>query len=187
MRYILIILSLLILTGCNPFISKELRRKNKANRKLERLTNKYPELLTQDTIYNMVAIEAVKVEIDSFIVIQKDTAIIDSLVNLIENKETRKVIKEYITNYVPFKDTTIHLIDGFKVSFYAVGGNIHYTIDKPSETLKKKVRTLVPKVSKVELTIIEQAQNLLSKLWRWFIFIILAIILYKFVIKFLSK
>ena len=187
MKNILILLLALSFLSCNPFISKELRRKNKANRKLERLTNKFPELLTQDTIYNMVAIEAVKVEIDSFIVIQKDTTTIDSLVNLIENKETRKVIKEYITNYIPFKDTVIHLTDGFKVTFYSSGGNIHYAIDKPAETLKKKVRTLVPKVSKVELTIIEQAQNLFSKFWKWFIFVIIGFVLYKVVVKFLSK
>ena len=62
MKNILILLLALSFISCNPFISKELRRKNKANRKLERLTNKFPELLTQDTIYNMVAIEAVKVE-----------------------------------------------------------------------------------------------------------------------------
>ena len=187
MKNILILLLALSFLSCNPFISKELRRKNKANRKLERLTNKFPELLTQDTIYNMVAIEAVKVEIDSFIVVQKDTATIDSLVNLIENKETRKVIKEYITNYVPFKDTVIHLTDGFKVTFYSSGGNIHYTIDKPAETLKKKVRTLVPKVSKVELTTYEKIVNGFKPFFWWFIFIVLLIIIYKTVIRFFSK
>ena len=175
MKKLLILLFCISFIGCNPFISKELRKKKRANRKLERLIKKYPELKTTDTISYNVVMKTKEVKIDSFIVVEKDTAKIDSLVNLIENKETRKVIKEYITSYVPFKDTVIHLINGFNISFYSSNGNIHYTIDKPSEVLKKNVRIEVPKIEKIELTPFEKVAEFVSKFF-WFIVLSLLII-----------
>ena len=49
MKKIVLILLCISFISCNPFISKDLRRKNRANRKLERLTTKFPSLINKDT------------------------------------------------------------------------------------------------------------------------------------------
>lgn len=175
----------ILIVGCNPFISKELRRKNKCNRKVEKELKRHkkkvakiavncPEIIKEEVVVDTVEIEVPKVELDSFIVIKKDTAQIDSLVSLIKNKKTREVIRKYITEYIPFKDTVIHLKDGFKVKFYSVNGNIHYSIDKPAERIKKKVRTKVPVVAKIELTTWEKIINGAKDFW-WVIVLFLSI------------
>lgn len=169
MKNLLIFLLAFTFASCNPFISKDLRRKNRCNKKLERVVSRCPELLRNDTIIDTVIIEVPKIEIDSFIVIKKDTAKIDSLVNLIKNKKTREVIREYITKYVPFKDTVIHLVDGFKVSFYSRDGNIHYSIDKPLEVIKVENETIIPVIKPIELTTIEKIMNFFSRFWWWFV------------------
>jgi hypothetical protein len=119
------------------------------------------------------------VEIDSFIVIQKDTSTIDSIVNLIRNKQTREIVKDYIIKYVPFKDTVIHLIDGYSVSFYSKGGNIHYSIDKPVEVLEIENETIIPVVKPVELTTMEKILNFFGRFWWWLIVAVLCFIGYK--------
>ena len=177
MKNLLIFLLALTFASCNPFISKDLRKKKRCNKKLERVVSRCPELLNNDTIIDTVVIEVPKVEIDSFIVIKKDTAEIDSLVNLIKNKKTREVIRKYITKYVPFKDTVIHLVDGFKVSFYSKGGNIHYSIDKPLEVIKIENETIVPVVKQIELTWWEKVLEFCYRFWLWFvIFLVLFIV-----------
>ena len=97
MKNIIIIFFAFSFISCNPFITKDLRRKNNCNKKLERVVKKCPELLKKDTIRDTLEVKIPEVKIDSFIVIQKDTAEIDSLISLIQDKEVREVIKEYIT------------------------------------------------------------------------------------------
>jgi len=186
MKYFIIILLSFLFASCNPFISKDLRRKNKCNRKLERVVRKCPELLSTDTIIDTVIIEVPKIEIDSFIVIKKDTTAIDSIVNLIKNKQTREIVKDYIIKYVPFKDTVIHLIEGFSVSFYSKDGNIHYSIDKPVEVIKIEKEVIVPVIKPVQLTTMEKALNFFSRFWWWFVVAALCFIGYKIFKKWLN-
>ena len=169
MKNLLILFLAISFISCNPFISKELRRKKKCNKKLERVVNKCPELLQNDTIRDTVSIIVPEVRIDSFIVIQKDTNEIDSLVNLIQDKEVRKVIKKYITEYIPFKDTIKQIIDGYTFRFYINGGNIHYEVDKPSQRVKMETEVIIPVVKPVELTLVEQFLDFFSRFWWWFI------------------
>ena len=49
MKNLIIILLALSFISCNHLINKDLRRKNKCNRKFEKVINKCPELLIQDT------------------------------------------------------------------------------------------------------------------------------------------
>lgn len=169
MKYFIIILLSFIFTSCNPFISKELRRKNKCNRKLERVIKKCPELLGTDTIRDTVSIVVPEVRIDSFIVIQKDTAEIDSLLNLIQDQGVREVFKQYIYNYKPFNDTITHIIDGYIFSFYAEGKNIRYEVKKPVEVLKIENETIIPVVKLIELTTLEKILNFMGRFWWWFV------------------
>ena len=186
MKNLIIIFLAVIFVSCNPFISKDLRRKNKCNRKLERVVKKCPELLQNDTIIDTVSILLPEVRIDSFIIIEKDSFEIDSLVNLIENKEVQEIIKEYITNYIPFKDTIIHKIEGFTFLFYIYGENIRYEVVKPLEVIKIETEVIVPVVKPIELNVIEKILNFLSRFWWWFILALLCFIGYKAANKWLN-
>jgi hypothetical protein len=169
MKNLLILFLAVSFISCNPFITKELRRKKKCNKKLERVINKCPELLKADTIRDTVSIMIPEVRIDSFIVIEKDSAEIDSLVNLIQDQGVREIIKQYITKYVPFKDTLRHEIDGYTFLFYVDGQNIRYEVKKPLEVVKIENEIIVPIVRPVELTTFEKVLDFFSRFWWWFV------------------
>ena len=179
MKYFIIILLSFSFISCNPFISKDLRKKNKCNKKLERVIKKCPDLLKNDTIIDTVSIVVPEIRIDSFIVIQKDSNEIDSLINLIQDPGVREVIKEYITEYIPFKDTIKHEIDGFTFLFYFIGQNIHYEVKKPLEVIKKETVTPYKFVKPIELTLLDKFLNFISVSWWWFLIAIAVLIVYK--------
>lgn len=183
MKRLIIILLALSFVSCNPFLSKEHRRKKKCNRKLERVTDKCPELLTNETVTVIITDTIPEVQIDSFIVLERDTAEIDSLVSLIKNKKTREIIREYITKYVPIKDTTIHLADGYTIKFYSLEGNIHYSVEKPLEVVKTPHEIVVETVKPVELTPTERFLEVIYRFW-W---VILLIILTAIGLKYLHR
>ncbi len=194
-KKLIVAIVLFSLFACNPFITKDLREKNRCNRKVERelkrhnrkvakIAIKCPDIITERTIIDTVLVEIPKVDIDSFIVIQRDTAEIDSLVNLIKNKKTREVIRKYITEYIPFRDTLIHLKDGFKVRFYSVDGNIHYSIDKPLEVVKKENKIVIKEVKEIPLTVLEKIMNFFSVYLLWILVAIIVFFILKLVKKF---
>jgi hypothetical protein len=92
----------IFLASCNPFISKELRRKNKCNRKLQRVTTKCPELIQTDTFTRVVTFEVPKLQIDSFIEIKPDTMWLSE----IRNDTIRQLVREKIFDSFPF-DTIV--------------------------------------------------------------------------------
>ena len=159
MKNIVIVLLAVSFISCNPFISKELRRKNKANRKLERLTNKYPELLTQDaTVYVY----------DTTIITRNSKA--DTIFSL--NFDTITLEKDKIRlKLIKTTDTLI-------VNAECLPDTIR---------IKEYIKVPFEKVQPIELTTYEKIVNGFKAFFWWIVFIILAIILYKLVIKFLSK
>jgi len=159
MKNLLILLLCISFVGCNPFISKELRIKKRANRKLERLVKKYPELLKQDTasiIYDTTIITSNPI-IDTAISLQFDT------ITLEKDKLRLKLIKTTDTLLIDAEclPDTIRIKEFIKVPFN--------------------------KVSTIELTTIEKVSNFISKFWWWcFIFLVLIVggrITYKFLFK----
>ena len=158
MRYITIILSLLILTGCNPFLTKELRRKNKCNRKLKRVVDKCPGLLKQDTavyVYDTTIITA-NSKADTIVSLNFDT------ITLEKDKLRLKLIK-----------TTDTLI-------------INAECLPDTIRIKEYIKVPFEKVQPIELTTYEKMVNGFKPFFWWIVFIIIAIILYKFVVKFLK-
>ena len=73
MRSIALILLCIALIGCSE--QKKLRR---AERKIERLTIKYPQLLVKDTIVDTVQVVVPKVEVDTFFDANQDTVVINN-------------------------------------------------------------------------------------------------------------
>lgn len=153
MKKILLILLSLLLISCNPFISKELRKKNKCNRKLERVLRKCPELLTvkDTTIVLDTTIITKSVKVDTILSINFDT------LEIIKDKFHLKLIRSV--------DTLI--IDG--------------GCESDTIYIDKIVKVPVHTVAPIQLTIIEQLMNVLSKFWIWFVISLVLFICYKVV------
>jgi len=169
MKLALYILSIFILSSCNPFISKDLRKKNRCNRKLERVVKKCPELINTDTIIQEVFIDVPKVKIDSFIVIEPDTTWLIE----IKNDTVRQLVREKIFNSFPFEDTIAHYIDGYTFLFYNLNGNIGYSVTRPPERLLKQIKTPIEVIKPIELTLYEKIQNELGKYILWLVILVI--------------
>lgn len=176
MKKLTIVLLSIFFVSCNPFVSKELRRKNKCNRKVSREIKRHdkkirkiaincPDILVQDTIRDTVKVEVPKVEIRDSIQFVRDTSEIDSLVRLIKNKKTREVIRKYITEYIPIPDTVIHLSDGYTIKVWSDKGNMHYSVDKPAEDIEIPIETIITTPKPIELTLWEKLMNGAKDSW----------------------
>ena len=146
MNKIIVILLSIFLVGCNPFISKDLRRKNKCNRKLERVTKKCPELLKKDTLI---------ANLDTTIVTNEVR--VDTLVST--KHDTIEIIKD------KFRVKIVNLIDTLLVE----GG-----CDADTVVITKTVKVPYKIVTPVKLTILDHIANYFSKLW-WLLLVVLAI------------
>jgi len=155
MRILLIILSLTFFS-CSPFISKELRRKNKCNRKLDRVVRTCPELLTKDTTI---------VNFDTTIVTREVR--VDTLVN--SKFDTIDIIKD------KFHVKIVNLID----SFYIQGG-----CDSDTIYITKEIPIYTDVVREVPLKWYEVVANYLSRFWWWLIILAVLYFILRRLIKF---
>jgi DNA primase catalytic subunit len=159
MKNLIIILLAISFISCNPFISKELRRKNKANRKLEKVINKFPELLKKDTavvVYDTIIITESS-KLDTVVSLDFDT------ITLIKDKLRLKLIKTTDTLIIDAEclPDTIRIKEFIKVPFN--------------------------KVQKVELTTYEKIVNNFKPFFWWFILAIILYIAYKILSNFFPK
>ena len=146
MNKIIVILLSIFLVSCNPFISKDLRRKNKCNIKLERVTKKCPELLKKDTII---------AKVDTTIVTNKVR--VDTLVST--KHDTIEIIKD------KFRVKIVNLIDTLLVE----GG-----CDSDTIIVTRTIRVPYNVVKPIELTPFEKFANWIKPYW-WLLIVFLAI------------
>jgi len=156
MRKIIFILLAITLTGC--VISKSERNDRRGNRKLEKLTDKYPKLITKDTLIDTVTVIIEEVRIDTFIPINNDVSEIDSILLNFEDKldsmtriQLGDEIKYYVTNRQVLEDTLIHEEDGVTVTVWQENGLIRIKVDKPEETITEVVTNVVDTIGPVEI------------------------------------
>jgi len=84
MRNIVFILLAIILSGC--ILSKPERENRRANRKLGKLTDKYTQLITKDTLIDNVTVIIEEGRIDTYMPINNDVTEIDyNLLNFEDN------------------------------------------------------------------------------------------------------
>lgn len=151
------------LSSCNPLIPKELRKKNRCNRKLERVVNKCPDLVKTDTITKTIEVEIPKIQVDSVIIIEPDTMWLSE----IKNDTIREFVRSHVVNSMPFKDTIVHVIDGITFKFFPDEyGNIRYSVTKPPEVITKEIEIEQQTVQKIKLSPFEQLLNYLGS-WIW--------------------
>lgn len=157
------IVLILLFTSCNPFLSTELRRKNRCNRKLERVVRKCPDLVKTDTITKTVEVEIPSIKVDSVIIIEPDTMWLSE----IKNDTIREFVRQNVVNAMPFKDTIVHVIDGITFKFFPDEyGNIRYSVTKPKGTIKKTLQVEQQTIQKIKLSPFEKLLNFFGS-WIW--------------------
>ena len=194
-KLIIILLSSIILIGCSPFINKDLRRKNKCNRKLDRVVRKCPELLKTDTIEKVIVVEIPAIEIRDSIQIVPDTLGVDSIFNSYKTSfldsigqlKLRNTVIKYIQSNPCTSDTLIKKVGRFTVKAWFSNGHMQIDVGAPKRKIRKNIPIEVPVVKNIELTIWEQLMNALSKIWWWIIGVVVLFILYKLFRKSLSS
>jgi len=147
MRNIIVLIISFSLLACNPFISKDLRKKNRANRKLAKVIKKYPELLNKDT--TIVNFDTTIVTTD----VKVDTV-------LSTNFDTLKIVRDKF-HLKLIKTTDTLIIDG---------GCLSDTI-----YIDKEILVPIDVVKPVQLTIAEQVLNGLGRFWWWILIAIILI------------
>lgn len=185
MRY-LIVLTSLLLFSCNPFISKQKRIEKKANRKLERLVQKYPFLKVTDTLTETVSVTIPELKIDTFFVLNQDVSGVDSLLEVYAYKldslskvELSTTIKNYIINRPVLKDTVFIEHQGATIKLWQNGDKLDFKLDIPERVVTKTIKIPVERIV--------YKQNFLSKLldYFWVIFLTCVglFILFRFLFK----
>lgn len=156
MRKVILIAMSFLMIGC--VLSKEERQNKRANRKLERLTDKYPQLLDKDTLRDTVTILVPEIEIDTFIQTNTDVSGVDSILNKFNDKldsltriEVGDEIKYYITKRQVIEDTIIHKEDGVTVSIWQEDELIRVKVEKPEEEVTEVVENIVDVVRPAEI------------------------------------
>ena len=183
MRITLILLSIILLSSCNPFISKDLRKKNKCNRKLERVVKKCPELLNTDTIIDTITVTIPEIRIDTVLKVEIDTLVIGDIINALDTIKTDKEKIRYLTQYVTqamYIDTNL-TIDGVFIHINLLDGELLVSIDKPLEVVKVLDTDIIQTIKKIKLTPLESFTNWIGKFWWILIFALAVLILYRWI------
>lgn len=174
-------------------MTKELRKKNRCNRRLQRVVGKCPQLLNTDTVRDTLRLEIPSIEIDTFFNVEQDTDGIDSIFNLyklnfldsIGGSDLKNTVIRYIENNTYSKDTIVHHINGITFTFFFTKGQLNYRVDRPKEEIEKIVEIPVDIIKPIELTFLEHIQNLLSRFWKWILIVFGIFILYKLFRKYI--
>lgn len=188
-KFLFVLIGLVVLTSCNPFISKELRKKKRCNDKLEkkmdRLVKKCPNLLKVDTIFETIEVPVPEIRIDTFFQVQVDSSKIDSLVRELSAIEDHDERVRYLTKYVTqavYVDTSV-IIDGVTVGVTMINGKLSISVYKPEEIILIEDMDIIKKISKDPLTLSESLWIGFAKFWWWGIILLIIF----FAIRFLYR
>lgn len=180
MKKLLLILLSVFLISCNPFISKELRKKNKCNRKLEKLTEKCPELLQHDTLIVPFEVIVPKIEIKDSLIVEVDTL---ELIKYVPFDKIKYVVKAISLD-------TLVLDSLYKLKISLSNGVFSYDIEIYQRTVKDSLNVPIKVVQTIKLTKFEKFLNWLNNMWHWLLWLLLAIpfyLIYRFCKKYFDK
>jgi len=165
-------------------LTKEERLNKRANKKLENLTAKFPQLLEKDTLRDTVTITVDQIKIDTVFSTSKDVSGVDSILanfsGQLDSLTALKLgdeIKYYVTNRQVLEDTMIHEEDGVIVKLWQEGDVIRISVFKPEEEITEVVEIPYDKI--VQAPKLPWWKQLLNFLRRWgIVFGILALIIW---------
>jgi len=168
-----------LLGSCNPFLTKEARKKKRCNRKLERVVEKCPDLLKTDTIEVPFEVKVPELTIKDSIRVIIDSSKVDSLVNKLNALKSNETKIKYITRFIEqnFKLDTLIEDSLYSMRIQIVNGVIIPEITIKERNIKGTTITEVEKVSPIELTWYEK---LLDNAWSFVPWLLIIFILLLF-------
>ena len=166
MKNILIITLAIIFTSCNPFISKDLRRKNKCNRKVERELNRHKKKVAK------IAVNCPEIIKENIAVKVYDTTII--------------TINSKIDTVVSFDFDTITLFkDKLRLKLIRTRDTLIIDGECLPDTIRIIERIEIPysSNSKIKLNIFEKTMNAIKPFFWWILGLIALFVAYRVFIK----
>lgn len=190
MRHLTILAAALLLTGC--LLTKEQRQNRRANKKLDKLIDKYPQLLEEDTLRDTVTVTIEEIRIDTVVQMSQDVTGVDSILENFSHKldsvtalQLGNDIKYYITKREVIEDTIVHQEDGVTVKLWQEGGVIQISVFKPQEEIKEEVVIPYEKVRPADET--PKLTDTLQRLLFWLVLFILVYLVYRALKKTMDK
>lgn len=174
MKKLLLILLAFSLVACLP---KELRQKKRCNKKLERLVEKCPQLLSKDTIHDTIHVVVPELLIKDSLFVKVDTL---QLLEYVNKEQIRYVVRSISL------DTTINNAD-YTLIFRLSNGLFSHDITIKEKTIEKPIETVVDVVKPIELKWYEKLQFWVYSQWKWLFLFLIIYILYLFSKKFLNN
>lgn len=177
---------LFALQGC--LLTKNERLDRRANRKLDRLTANYPQLLEKDTLRDTVTVLVPEIRLDTIIQTSQDVSGVDSILLQFKSRldsvtalQLGDEIKYYVTNRQVIEDTLIHKEDGVTVKIWQEGDLIQISVFKPAEEVQETVEIPYNKV--VRAPVLPWWKTLFLWLQRWGIVVGLMFLIFWFISK----
>lgn len=184
----------LLFTSCNPFISKELRQKNRCNDKVDkefkrrdrvkkRIKKKCPDAVVMDTIKIPFEVKVPEIKIKDSIDVKVivDSAKVDSLTNVLKNLNSREEKIKYVTNFIKenfFLDTLI-TDTLYDLRFTIQNGKFGYDVHIKERKIEGEAKAPIEETKNIELNPIEKLMNWLGGMyWSAFWLILLFLIGY---------
>ena len=177
MKHIILILLSIALISCNPFISKDVRKAKRCNKKLERLTENCPDLLKVDTI----EVKVPELVIEKEFVICLDTVKIDSFIiqldTIVKQKDKIRFVTEFIKQN--YKLDTLIVDSLYNLSISIKNGVLSFNVKVKEQTIKVEDKIIVP----IELSWYDKLLIYATKYWWLLLIAALIYIFIKFGIK----
>lgn len=177
MKHIILILLSIALISCNPFISKDVRKAKRCNKKLERLTENCPDLLKVDTI----EVKVPELVIEKEFVIKLDTVKIDSFIIQLDTIVKQKDKIRFVTDFIKQNYTldTLVVDSLYNLSISIKNGVLSFNVKVKEQTIKVEDKIIVP----IELSWYDKLLIYATKYWWLLLIIALIYIFIKFGIK----
>jgi len=188
MRLLSIIL-LLVVVGCRPFSTPELRKKARLEKKFQRFLKNNPELARTDTIIVRDTVEIPEINADTAITLNSDVSGLDSLfiaysglfnskLDSLGRMEFKTVVKNYITERPVLQGTMFWLIDSgrMEIRVYQDGNKLSLTYYSKERRIATETSIEVQKIIEAKLNMFERFIIKVEK-WGSWIFWILIIVL----------
>lgn len=141
MRMLSFILLILLCTSCGT--TKDMRRSNRAAKKLERLVEKYPELKRTDTILTPISIKTPEIKGRIQRPIQRPATPIDGKIVILP-AEKIFIEKEIEPFTIPFEDEKMHALFSYNGTDFLLDYTIHsMQIDTIIQTEVKTIQPVV--------------------------------------------
>ena len=177
MKHIILILLSIALISCNPFISKDVRKAKRCNKKLERLTENCPDLLKVDTI----EVKVPELVIEKEFVIKLDTVKIDSFIIQLDTIVKQKDKIRFVTDFIKQNYTldTLVVDSLYNLSISIKNGVLSFNVKVKEQTIKVEDKIIVP----IELSWYDKLLIYATKYWWLLLIIALIYFFIKFGIK----